>query len=207
MMGGGGSGDWPPSPLWDYAVGLYGRPGVAAACLALQDRRGADVNLLLLACWLAAAGRRPDASRLARARAEAADWQEAIVRPLRNARLNLKRAIAEEADGAIRAPLEAARARLAGMELDAERAELLLLERACGGGPSHAGDARPATLAGALLRHFAAFGPGDATEIRILLRGAFPDEDKEWIGRATLDAMGLGRPDRDSPPGAPEPFS
>src|SRR5437870_3409733 len=38
--------------LWRFSVALYARPGVAAALLALQDRAGHDVNLMLYALWL-----------------------------------------------------------------------------------------------------------------------------------------------------------
>ena len=38
--------------LWDFAVRLYAEPGVGEACLALQDRFGVDVPLLLWAAWL-----------------------------------------------------------------------------------------------------------------------------------------------------------
>ncbi|WMC09944.1 TIGR02444 family protein [Oceanimonas pelagia] len=34
--------------LWQFSEQHYGRPGVAAACLELQDEYGANVNLLLL---------------------------------------------------------------------------------------------------------------------------------------------------------------
>lgn len=34
--------------LWQFSEQHYGRPGVATACLALQDDYGANVNLLLL---------------------------------------------------------------------------------------------------------------------------------------------------------------
>ena len=34
--------------FWDFSVGTYRRPGVADACLSLQDRYGLDVNVLLL---------------------------------------------------------------------------------------------------------------------------------------------------------------
>lgn len=34
--------------LWQFSEQHYGRPGVAAACLNLQDEHGANVNLLLL---------------------------------------------------------------------------------------------------------------------------------------------------------------
>jgi uncharacterized protein (TIGR02444 family) len=42
--------------FWAFSLSLYDRPGAAAACLALQDRFGADVNLLLLGFWRARRG-------------------------------------------------------------------------------------------------------------------------------------------------------
>ncbi len=50
-------------PLWTFACAFYGRPGVAAACLALQDEGGADVPLLLYLIWCGRTGRRLDARR------------------------------------------------------------------------------------------------------------------------------------------------
>ncbi|WP_245947785.1 TIGR02444 family protein [Billgrantia montanilacus] len=38
--------------LWDFALALYARPGVEAACLTLQDEAGVDVCELLWHCWL-----------------------------------------------------------------------------------------------------------------------------------------------------------
>ena len=48
---------FPPTPFWDFSLAVYGRPGVAPACLALQQRHGADVNLLLFCAWFGAAHR------------------------------------------------------------------------------------------------------------------------------------------------------
>lgn len=118
---------WPSSLLWDYALALYATPGVQAACLALQDQRGADVNLVLFACWLGASSRRLDADRLTRARDEALAWQTELVRPLRAARRGLKRRL-PDLPMPIRACLEPIRAELARNELALERGELLLLE-------------------------------------------------------------------------------
>ncbi|MGE4220898.1 MAG: TIGR02444 family protein, partial [Alphaproteobacteria bacterium] len=42
--------------LWPFSLSVYARPGVAEACLALQARRGLDVNLLLWCGWRAAVG-------------------------------------------------------------------------------------------------------------------------------------------------------
>ena len=72
--------------FWDFSLTLYGRQGVASACLALQDRFGADVNLLLLGFWRAHRGFPGWAEgEIARAEAAAAPVNAALV-PLRQAR-------------------------------------------------------------------------------------------------------------------------
>ncbi len=117
---------WPASAFWDFSLELYGRPGVEAACLTLQDGHGLDVNLVLLAAWTACAGR-PLAPPLARRlRALGDDHQARIMQPLRQARRALKDA---EIVGAL-APIAADRRRaLLALELDLERLEQLQLER------------------------------------------------------------------------------
>lgn len=173
---------WPASPLWDYATALYATPGVAEACLALQDRRGADVNLLLLACWLGATGREPRAERLAEARARAEAWQRELVRPLRQARRRLKAELAGLPE-ALREPLAAARADLTRAELALERGELLFLEEATGADTGDAGRNAP-VLAIRILRHLVAFDSDDEAEIGTLVAAAFP-------GRGNADAVSV----------------
>ena len=53
--------------FWAFSLDVYGRPGVAPACLALQDRHGLDVNLLLFCCWAASQGVTLDQRTLAAA--------------------------------------------------------------------------------------------------------------------------------------------
>lgn len=76
--------------FWAFSLGLYDRPGVAAACLELQDRCHADVNLLLLGFWRARRGY-PGwaAGELERVEAAVAPVN-AVLRPLREARRALK---------------------------------------------------------------------------------------------------------------------
>ena len=45
--------DADPAAFWDYSLRIYANPGVADACISLQDRHGCDVNVLLLCLWLA----------------------------------------------------------------------------------------------------------------------------------------------------------
>jgi uncharacterized protein (TIGR02444 family) len=106
--------------FWASSLALYARPGVAAACLRLQDERGLDVNLLLLCCWFARSGRgRLSEDDLAAAEARAANWRRDVIEPLRAMRRELKGL----PDGAS-SPLYA---ELKQLELRAEREEQRLL--------------------------------------------------------------------------------
>ncbi|WP_372777159.1 TIGR02444 family protein [Litorivivens sp.] len=42
--------------LWQFSLLVYSQPRVHRLCQLLQDEYGADVNLLLSACWLAKRG-------------------------------------------------------------------------------------------------------------------------------------------------------
>lgn len=103
--------------LWDWAVAVYARPGVEAACLELQDDHGQNVPLLLWGVWAGAT----DPDLAAEAAHAARHWEQAVVGPLRIARRALKSpapAIAEAGRERLRQEVKAA-------ELAAER---LLLE-------------------------------------------------------------------------------
>lgn len=81
----------PENPFWDFSVTVYGRAGVAPACLRLQDQFGVDVNVLLFCCWVAAQ------RRIALAPTDVMDiltltssWKSDVVGPLRAVRRQLK---------------------------------------------------------------------------------------------------------------------
>lgn len=77
--------------FWRYSLELYAREGMSRALIALQDRRGADVNLLLYCCWMALSGRgRPSVSDLRRADAAIAGWRDDVTLPLREVRRRIK---------------------------------------------------------------------------------------------------------------------
>jgi uncharacterized protein (TIGR02444 family) len=100
--------------FWKFSLDFYAGPGIEAACLALQDQHGRDVNIMLYLCWLGLAARgRIDGAGLARAEETMAPWRRAAIEPLRKARRDLKPA---ERDG-VAALYEAAKA----IELAAER--------------------------------------------------------------------------------------
>lgn len=75
--------------FWSFSLALYCRAPVAQACLALQDRRGADVNLLLAICWLASRGYQAGDAALSAAALAVAPWNDAILKPLRLVRRQL----------------------------------------------------------------------------------------------------------------------
>ena len=120
--------------FWAWSLATYARPGVAEACLALQDRHGLDVNRLLLAHWLAGHGRvLPDPAGLVSAFAEG--WQHDVVAPLRSVRRALK--------GSALAGAPALRQAVKDAELEAERLEQAELERlAASAGPADGSRAR-----------------------------------------------------------------
>mgnify|MGYP001550187852 FL=1 len=120
--------------FWDYALALYGRDGVQAACLRLQDQAGFEVNLLLFCCFAAARGLPPLSPEiLERLIAALTPWRQAIVAPLRRLRRATKTPSAPAAAGELGSaslppPLLAeVHAALAAAELVSERAAQHLL--------------------------------------------------------------------------------
>src|SRR5207248_3229403 len=106
--------------LWSFSLAFYARPGVGAACLALQDEHGLDVNLILLCCWLGWSGRgRLAAAELAAADRRVAAWRREVIEKLRAARRALKTHPVAAAP-ALRRDVQA-------LELRAERAAQRLL--------------------------------------------------------------------------------
>ncbi len=103
---------------WAFALELYAEPGIADACLQLQNECGVDVMMLLMATF--AAVRRRVAltpSDVAAMDAACRDWREQIVLPLRALRTALK-------SGPAPAPSEQTeklRSSIKAAELSAER--------------------------------------------------------------------------------------
>ena len=170
--------DFPAHDFWDFSLALYGRPGVAPACLALQERHGADVNALMFCVWLGASGRGPAPREpLEAAFAAIAPWHAQVVRTLRPLRQRLKFGF-EPVDPEI---VKRFRARIQKIEIDAEHIEQLALAAST----AAAGPARPEIGAGEGAGHaarhtavyFARLGAKPATEdldaLRVILVAAF----------------------------------
>ena len=151
-------------------MAFYARPGVAAACLELQDREGSDVNLLLLALWLGTVGHRLDTATGQSLAEAGADWQQPFIGPLRQVRRRLKQHLAG-ADPAWPEALRYWRGRLAEIELALEQMEQLRLELLAGA----AGHGAPDEIVA--RDNFRALGLGpllDQPEAMVLLATAFP---------------------------------
>lgn len=168
----------PDHPFWDFSLEIYGRKGVGAACLGLQDEIGVDVNMLLFCCWTAVAGAvRLGDDRIRQALAAIEPWQTGAVRPLRALRRRLKQGfdgVAEERSQALRRAIQA-------IEIDAEHLEQLTLAAAV----SVKLDAVPgvadraAEAAGNLTRYLSVLG-ADRDDIQtqhltVLLAACFPE--------------------------------
>jgi len=101
--------------FWRFSLAFYGRAGVTAALIQLQDRAGMDVNLLLFAVWRGAVhGHRLSETELRAAEAAVAPLRREIVKPARGLRRGLKAAADPD--------IQALRRRVAVFELAAERA-------------------------------------------------------------------------------------
>ncbi len=138
---------------------LYAKPGVAPACLDLQERHGLDVNVLLFCLWLGESGRGPVPDEALAAAFEAvAGWHEEVVRTLRPLRRQLKSGFHPIDTGLV----QALRARLQKVEIDAEHVEQLALgASAAAQSPARPGlgaAERAAHAAQNAARYFAQFG-------------------------------------------------
>ncbi|MGH7015147.1 MAG: TIGR02444 family protein [Stellaceae bacterium] len=102
--------------FWKFSLAFYALPGVAPACLVLQNRRGLGVNLALYCCWLGISGRgRIDAAQLDAADELIAPWRRDVIEPLRAALRGLKSFAATDPDA------NALHERVKALELESER--------------------------------------------------------------------------------------
>jgi len=91
------------SPFWRFSVKFYAEPGVAQACIDLQDQAGVDVNILFFLLWNATHNRALSNAEVADLERNMGAWRDMAVAPLRNVRRALKsppQAVApQEAEG------------------------------------------------------------------------------------------------------------
>jgi len=141
------------NPFWRWSLRVYRSPGVQEACLALQDRCGADVNLLLFCGWIGIAGRALDKRRLRQAIDSVGRWQAEVITPLRAVRRTLKQG---GLPGAGTPSVMALRRRIVALELELECHEQTLLYRLADTWPVPArAKGPPAAVAQGLARYLA----------------------------------------------------
>lgn len=159
--------DFPSHPFWDFSVALYAKPGVAPACLDLQERHGIDVNALMFCVWLGTSGRGPAPREALEAAFDAVGpWHQAVVRALRPLRRRLKPGF-EPIDPAL---VQGLRARIQKVEIDAEHVEQLALAASAAAQAPARADVSADERAAHAARHAAAFftrvpGKRDATDL------------------------------------------
>ncbi len=190
----------PPPPtdtFWAFSLDMFPREGVGLACIALQDETGVHVNLLLLACWLAASGRGTlDDADLKRARGISEPWQREVVGPLRDVRRQIKGWPEDASDRP--APDAAAREdyrkKVIGLEVEGERLEQEVLAVAFDRpAEDHPAADRAADAAASLGAYFSqlriAMDARERGNLATLLGAAFPELD-----RAAIEALpGINR--------------
>ncbi len=137
--------------FWSWAAGVYGRSGVAAQALGLQDEQGANVNLLLLCLYLGDGGMPLGPDTLERLENTIGPWNREVTQGLRRVRRSLKAWPDMETAGALRK-------RIAQEELVAERVEQgLLLDAVDSVGALEPGPSAPITPGSTALENLKAY--------------------------------------------------
>ncbi len=105
------------SPFWQFSLRFYRQPQVADTCIALQEERAVDVNLLLFLLWQATRKRALAAAEVAEIERRVGAWREMTVIPLRT----LRRALKSPPPLVAGAAAELFRTKVKAVELEAER--------------------------------------------------------------------------------------
>jgi uncharacterized protein (TIGR02444 family) len=105
------------SPFWKFSIKFYAVPGVAQACIDLQDEAKVDVNILFFLLWNATQGRAFKKADVGEVERMIGAWRDMAVVPIRNVRRALK------SPPAVMPPeaSEGFRTRVKAVELEAER--------------------------------------------------------------------------------------
>jgi uncharacterized protein (TIGR02444 family) len=105
------------SPFWQFSIKFYAVPGVADACIALQDQARVDVNILFFLLWNATQGRTYKKADIAEIERLIGAWRDMTVVPIRAVR----RALKSPPEVMEPAAAESLRTRIKAVELEAER--------------------------------------------------------------------------------------
>jgi uncharacterized protein (TIGR02444 family) len=159
-----------PGAFWEFSLAFYSRERVAAACLSLQNRRGADVNILLFCCWLATLGLKVDQGGLHAAIAAVEAWRRDVLEPLRAAR----RAVSEGFPELAKSDRQAIRHGALSVELECERIAQEKIAHSVSGQVATEEGATPLQIASAALEIYMDIVIGtpdeqDAEDLKALL--------------------------------------
>jgi uncharacterized protein (TIGR02444 family) len=105
------------SPFWQFSIKFYAVPGVADACIALQDQAKVDVNILFYLLWNASQGRAFNAADVTEIERRIGPWRDIAVVPIRD----IRRALKTPPEVMEPAAAEGLRTRIKAVELEAER--------------------------------------------------------------------------------------
>lgn len=171
------SGEFQENPFWDYSLSVYGKVGVADACVYLQDKYGLDVNLLLFCTWLGASGRGSlEQGEIESCIRRTGDWRARVIEPLRS----IRRACRAEPLGVPEFLLQIFQPLMREIELDAEHVEQLVLAEFIRNKPAEpvADEVRAFDAERSLLNYLGAAGvPRDRQLdacLRTILSASFP---------------------------------
>lgn len=117
--------DEAPLDLWPFMLGVYANPGVATACLRLQEAHGLDIPLMLAVLHGGVTGHVPGPEQIQMFDQNCRAWREAAIRPLREAR----RAMKSHDWLASQPRVPGLRDSVKAAELEAERVEADVLEQ------------------------------------------------------------------------------
>lgn len=78
------------NPFWRFSIAIYQNEDVKNSCLAFQENHKANINLLLLCCWLAYSVEEIHSSDLFKACRAIENWHTNVTQPLRATRKWLK---------------------------------------------------------------------------------------------------------------------
>ena len=126
------SGEVLKSSLWTFAVSIYQKNGVSAACLFLQESCDVDVPLLLCSGFLVFKEKCFDATILSNLQKLSGSWHQEVVQSLRTVRQKLK----SESFPMLTRDSEALRVSVKAAELSAEKIQLNMMEAAAAPVPS-----------------------------------------------------------------------
>lgn len=180
-------------PFWDFSLAVYGAAGVAPACIALQERCGVDVNVVLFCVWNAASGRGAlSAVELAAAVDAVGPWNRTVVCGLRTVRRWMK----ETSTGVARELSEALRRQIVEIEVACEHAEQLALGRTASAAvaaevaPERQVDDAVASCARYLSRLGVNGVAADCQDLATIIAAAVPAVDRAVIAEKAAHALG-----------------